>query len=1485
MMSEETFFPYTFDPNVLPEVEDERTILNEKLDGGLVSGGRVSDETRQATQHLRAIYDQRLTNAVSWLHSEGKLSVGKAELDEVLTISNPKQMDLEFVRAVAKISPTAVELGDNVMKRVATRLRPSGMGQEIVLAATTIWQSRAPFVWRTLETINTACGAGINLGAVPARFTQNTWEAVVAVVTALFNRIRRSYGEDTPAPLREKFRAIVRYDAENRDSPNLTRHLLAYMAQIGATSHHTTFAAANEIIDVWCMSALVAQVHPVLEQIAAILSGPDIEHESVRVPKYLDMIHNGTDDNILKMNQQLLRYMRDLGVSDFKTTVPELPHEVIENMSDIERAHHYANDLYQVYKLIVRDTLLFQFRSARDRLPGVVQQRWDELMHTTHLPAIDTFLQELLFIPLTGLVGSDFDTPDEVRSIVTSYPIKMEDCILKNALGDSAYVRFLREAAQDCGDRVQVRTETLLKYIASDAFRNLASMAGPSIANSSAYKGIIDVLNHVAAHVSSMGKNILTVFALLNDPNVKSSFLETDQINAGAVLTFVKMRNDNPDHGNRRFDIHLDSHARAMMVKYEVQPHMIYEHFMARKRAMKNGGFTRVTPRQLKPYKDALERAKSMPMGPEKTRAVKAAEVALKAAENGRFATVAVTARADIASAVRASRAAAAPATVAIVPGNTPVSNPTGVNKAGPVAHMNGQRQEVMADETLPAPEGTGEHVVPRGPQTTYVFGPFTRVYKPHETPVTMAKVGEPEARTIQATVVQRLVRGQNVCIFGYGQSGSGKTSYLIYRKDSDMTGELGVMSYICEHMLQSQRRADGTVVPSPWDRMQCDIREIGVTKPGHSSEQVDVLDGNPATGGNVFYAPKIFVPEKGTWVMRDADYSNLPPLRKLGSDPKADPAMSDAEEQVVVPANYIPKAMLRDLGRFVFFSTENKRFTKATTNNPTSSRSHVFVFLRFLPRAGTNAPSPVLVIGDFAGVENKFACDNSAVLRAFATLKKYPENPASDFAYKPEINAAFERHVRSTLVGTPFERVPYSDVELQESKMRVVGAAKQSFQKLASLIRAEAAKQMTSVAFPQTLMGTYISEIVAMKREVGTLPITGMHSSTTDQENAHDRFINLSTARASIYHAAFGGVATLNPRPVKVIQAMKSGAICTQIRSLGAVQSGVSLLDVMLYEIIKVSAQLFMGAECDDRVQEGIYINNSLEIFRNFLSSSLQSKGAVPKILNECGAIQCNPLFNDCFGSTFVSSHQQMGAVEETLVKMLAPKTALSVDPSQRYLDAQKALASLTYCVFNVINISKDRNDPPPTPFIDASPVVYEYNRAGSAATRAELPSKGVSGTPFTQAVGANRFDINVLHELAERTRRIAQDARDAFAANRKQMNLGQAVTAANDVERDALNVINEAIKAENTVKFMSKVREVIDTFERINAATFIGTLIFTDTVAKFGVNRMMCVMPTADSGAYLDASVFGNVKRLNDSMNKIMCDGLLRGNGCGVR
>ena len=80
-----------------------------------------------------------------------------------------------------------------------------------------------------------------------------------------------------------------------------------------------------------------------------------------------------------------------------------------------------------------------------------------------------------------------------------------------------------------------------------------------------------------------------------------------------------------------------------------------------------------------------------------------------------------------------------------------------------------------------------------------------------------------------------------------------------------------------------------------------------------------------------------------------------------------------------------------KPLGEVLIHLIDTDRHVKATTNNPNSSRSHVTVVLKLRKKSDNLDKSDELrlVVGDFAGVENAFDCNNFQVQKDFANIKR----------------------------------------------------------------------------------------------------------------------------------------------------------------------------------------------------------------------------------------------------------------------------------------------------------------------------------------------------------------------------------------------------------------------------------------------------------------------------------------------------------------
>ena len=82
----------------------------------------------------------------------------------------------------------------------------------------------------------------------------------------------------------------------------------------------------------------------------------------------------------------------------------------------------------------------------------------------------------------------------------------------------------------------------------------------------------------------------------------------------------------------------------------------------------------------------------------------------------------------------------------------------------------------------------------------------------------------------------------------------------------------------------------------------------------------------------------------------------------------------------------------LRNMGEVIVNMVDKDRLVKATPNNPQSSRNHTVVYIQLEAEATgeDEKKKAFLFVGDFAGVENSFACDDIETIKKFANME-YP--------------------------------------------------------------------------------------------------------------------------------------------------------------------------------------------------------------------------------------------------------------------------------------------------------------------------------------------------------------------------------------------------------------------------------------------------------------------------------------------------------------
>ena len=263
----------------------------------------------------------------------------------------------------------------------------------------------------------------------------------------------------------------------------------------------------------------------------------------------------------------------------------------------------------------------------------------------------------------------------------------------------------------------------------------------------------------------------------------------------------------------------------------------------------------------------------------------------------------------------------------------------------------------------------------------TYLFGEFDKIYGlrlPQAQAQTETKQTRNEFIASDLLKIQsQLLEGKLVFLFGYGQSGAGKTSTLIYfkdpLKDETQKGEQGVLVHLCNLFGKGTYKTTPDVKPvTKYTKLKL------ITQEFYSSDNdaVGKCDGvanndkcKEQTFDFTFEKDQFVLPSKGT-------VSTSVPNKKKFS------YRHNLKEQGFFGD--------RSFGGVLQYLIDKDRFVKPTTNNPDSSRSHSLIYIVLSDANGTKLR---IGLADLAGVEPKFKCDEQDVIKAFLELNKERES------------------------------------------------------------------------------------------------------------------------------------------------------------------------------------------------------------------------------------------------------------------------------------------------------------------------------------------------------------------------------------------------------------------------------------------------------------------------------------------------------------
>ena len=251
---------------------------------------------------------------------------------------------------------------------------------------------------------------------------------------------------------------------------------------------------------------------------------------------------------------------------------------------------------------------------------------------------------------------------------------------------------------------------------------------------------------------------------------------------------------------------------------------------------------------------------------------------------------------------------------------------------------------------------------IPDSDKKKYLFGEFTKIFLP--------KTTNKEIALDMQNIINKLVEGKPLFMLGYGASGAGKTSSLIYFKNATVVEQKpGVIIHLCNLMA-------GTSYG--YTNIELQYSEFYYKTDGEGYKEVEIKNDNQDSG----VYPIIFE-YKNNGFLSKSDYTH-----NIIHDYRFENMTEEFTKGIEGSFGNKTKVFKKDtpLGEIIINLVDTDRFVKATTNNPNSSRSHTLVFLKLKNSSNKEAN---IIVGDFAGVENDFECTNPDVLNKFLNRKR----------------------------------------------------------------------------------------------------------------------------------------------------------------------------------------------------------------------------------------------------------------------------------------------------------------------------------------------------------------------------------------------------------------------------------------------------------------------------------------------------------------
>ena len=278
----------------------------------------------------------------------------------------------------------------------------------------------------------------------------------------------------------------------------------------------------------------------------------------------------------------------------------------------------------------------------------------------------------------------------------------------------------------------------------------------------------------------------------------------------------------------------------------------------------------------------------------------------------------------------------------------------------------------------------------------------------------------------------------------------------------------------------------------------------------------------------------------------------------------------------------------------------------------------------------------------------------------------------------------------------------------------------------------------------------------------------------------------------------------------------------------------------------------------CNFRKEEGWYINKSLEEVRYFISwfiSNVVNQGNLikfPPFINKCGIFQCNPYFQDCFGSNPESKNVPQPS--SSIIEQIRNKITEDEPDEEK---KTKLFNKVTICVFNVVNISQlSANNPPPIPYIDVTNLQQElqkiknidffYNEESDILIDDLNPMKNKNKKVNEIYIEQLEIKLGIINENKKLNLKFKHEVRnDIIEDEIKEEDYTKHTQVLDDVIVDQLEIYISKMKnhtSDDLKNLINNLEKLLLLINNINAVTTVGTMVFTDMISKFGLNENIC-------------------------------------------